>query len=111
MDDVSSILDADAKVVSSVPASNRRVPPPDFIPFPPFSDKSPPNSPTPPTIATDPPLVANKSYEVRSSNLNTNGYLQVYMTDELNRSNYFPYSYFEDMAFHRDDLLSSLFGS
>jgi hypothetical protein len=56
-------------------------------------------------------LVANKSYEVRSSSLNTNGYLQVYMTDELNRSNYFPYSYFEDMAFHRDDLLSSLFGS
>ena len=34
----------------------------------------------------------------------------VYITDELNRSNYFPYSYFEDMAFHRDDLLSSLFG-
>jgi hypothetical protein len=56
-------------------------------------------------------LVANKSYEVRSSSLNSNGYLQVYITDELNRSNYFPYSHFEDMAFHRDDLLSSLFGS
>jgi hypothetical protein len=55
-------------------------------------------------------LVANKSYEVRSSSLNSNGYLQVYITDELNRSNYFPYSHFEDMAFHRDDLLSSLFG-
>lgn len=56
-------------------------------------------------------LIANKSYEVRSSSLNSNGYLQVYITDELNRSNYFPYSHFEDMAFHRDDLLSSLFGS
>jgi hypothetical protein len=56
-------------------------------------------------------LVANTSYEVKGSSLNNNGYLQVYMTDELNRSNYFPYSYFEDMAFHRDDLLSSLFGS
>ena len=55
-------------------------------------------------------LIANKSYEVRSSSLNSNGYLQVYITDELNRSNYFPYSHFEDMAFHRDDLLSSLFG-
>ena len=55
-------------------------------------------------------LVANNSYEVRSSSLNSNGYLQVYITDELNRSNYFPYSHFEDMAFHRDDLLSSLFG-
>jgi len=56
-------------------------------------------------------LVANNSYEVKSSSLNSNGYLQVYITDELNRSNYFPYSYFEDMAFHRDDLLNSLFGS
>ena len=56
-------------------------------------------------------LIANKSYEVSSSSLNSNGYLQVYITDELNRSNYFPYSHFEDMAFHRDDLLSSLFGS
>ena len=55
-------------------------------------------------------LVANKSYEVRSSSLNSNGYLQVYMIDELNRSSWFPYSHFEDMAFHRDDLLSSLFG-
>lgn len=56
-------------------------------------------------------LVANTSYEVRSSNLNMNGYLQVYVTDELNRSTSYPYSCFEDMAFHRDDLLSSLFGS
>jgi hypothetical protein len=55
-------------------------------------------------------LVANTSYEVRSSNLNMNGYLQVYVTDELNRNNSYPYSCFEDMAFHRDDLLSSLFG-
>ncbi len=56
-------------------------------------------------------LVANTSYEVKSSNLNMNGYLQVYVTDELNRNTSYPYSYFEDMAFHRDDLLSSLFGS
>lgn len=56
-------------------------------------------------------LIANKSYEVRSSSLNSNGYLQVYITDELNRNNYFFYSNFEDMAFHRDDLLSSLFSS
>jgi len=55
-------------------------------------------------------LVANNSYEVKSSGLNNNGYLQVWITDELGRSNYYPYSYFEDMAFHRDDLLSSLFG-
>jgi hypothetical protein len=55
-------------------------------------------------------LVANTSYEVKSSGLNNNGYLQVWITDELGRSNYYPYSYFEDMAFHRDDLLSSLFG-
>jgi hypothetical protein len=55
-------------------------------------------------------LVANNSYEVKSSGLNNNGYLQVWITDELGLSNYYPYSYFEDMAFHRDDLLSSLFG-
>jgi len=55
-------------------------------------------------------LVANNSYEVESSSLNSNGYLQVYITDELNRNISCPYSYFEDMAFHRDDLLSSLFG-
>ena len=56
-------------------------------------------------------LVANKSYEVRISNLNMNGYLEVYITDELNRSTYYPYSHFEDMSFHREDLLSSLFGA
>lgn len=56
-------------------------------------------------------LVANTSYKVKSSHLNMNGYLQVYVTDELNRDVTYPYSYFEDMAFHRDDLLSSLFGS
>ena len=56
-------------------------------------------------------LVANTSYEVKSSHLNMNGYLHVYVTDELNRNVSYPYSYFEDMAFHRDDLLSSLFGS
>ena len=55
-------------------------------------------------------LVANNSYEVKSSSLNSNGYLQVWIMDELNRSSYYPYSCFEDMAFHRDDLLSSLFG-
>ena len=55
-------------------------------------------------------LVANNSYEVKSSGLNSNGYLQVWIMDELNRSFYYPYSCFEDMAFHRDDLLSSLFG-
>jgi len=55
-------------------------------------------------------LVANNSYEVKSSGLNSNGYLQVWIMDELNRSSYYPYSCFEDMAFHRDDLLSSLFG-
>ena len=56
-------------------------------------------------------LVENTSYEVKSSSLNMNGYLHVYVTDELNRNVSYPYSYFEDMAFHRDDLLSSLFGS
>ena len=56
-------------------------------------------------------LVENTSYEVKSSSLNMNGYLQVYVTDELNRNVTYPYSHFEDMAFHRDDLLSSLFGS
>jgi hypothetical protein len=56
-------------------------------------------------------LVENTSYEVKSSSLNMNGYLQVYVTDELNRNVTYPYSYFEDMAFHRDDLLSSLFES
>lgn len=56
-------------------------------------------------------LVANKSYEVRISSLNMNGYLEVYITDELNRSTYYPYSHFEDMSFHREDLLSSLFGT
>jgi hypothetical protein len=56
-------------------------------------------------------LVANTSYEVKGSSLNNNGYLQVWITDELGRTSYYPYSCFEDMAFHRDDLLSSLFGS
>jgi hypothetical protein len=56
-------------------------------------------------------LVANTSYEVKGSSLNNNGYLQVWVTDELGRASYYPYSCFEDMAFHRDDLLSSLFGS
>jgi hypothetical protein len=56
-------------------------------------------------------LVSNTSYEVKGSSLNNNGYLQVWITDELGRASYYPYSCFEDMAFHRDDLLSSLFGS
>lgn len=55
-------------------------------------------------------LIANNSYQVKSSRLDMNGYLQVYVIDELNRDVSYPYSYFEDMAFHRDDLLSSLFG-
>jgi hypothetical protein len=55
-------------------------------------------------------LIANNSYQVKSSRLDVNGYLQVYVTDELNRDISYPYSYFEDMAFHRDDLLTTLFG-
>jgi hypothetical protein len=55
-------------------------------------------------------LIANTSYEVKGSSLNNNGYLQVWITDELGRASYYPYSCFEDMAFHRDDLLNSLFG-
>lgn len=50
----------------------------------------------------------NKSYEVKSSNI-SNGFVRVLVRTESGRDDWFDYSNFEDMAFHRDDLLSQLF--
>ena len=50
----------------------------------------------------------NKSYEVKSSSI-SNGFLRVLVRTESGRDDWFDYSNFEDMAFHRDDLLSQLF--
>ena len=56
-------------------------------------------------------LTKDQYYEVRSSNLNSDGYLQVLVNDDSNRSTWYRYSNFEDIQSHRDDLLDSLFGS
>ncbi len=48
-------------------------------------------------------------YETKGTNI-SGGKLRVYIADNFNRNNWFDYSYFEDMAMHRDDLLNSLFG-
>ncbi len=55
-------------------------------------------------------LTKDQYYEVRSSNLNHDGYLQVLVDDDTNRSYWYRYSNFEDIQSHRDDLLDSLFG-
>lgn len=51
----------------------------------------------------------NNSYEVKNSNI-SNGFVRVLVRTESGRDDWFDYSNFEDMAFHRDDLLSQLFG-
>jgi hypothetical protein len=50
----------------------------------------------------------NNSYEVKNSNI-SNGFVRVLVRTESGRDDWFDYSNFEDMAFHRDDLLSQLF--
>jgi len=50
----------------------------------------------------------NNSYEVKNSNI-SNGFVRVLIRTESGRDDWFDYSNFEDMAFHRDDLLSQLF--
>ena len=54
-------------------------------------------------------LTEGLSYEVRSCSMN-NGYVRVLVTNDMGRSEWCEYSYFEDMSIHRDDILSSLFG-
>lgn len=55
-------------------------------------------------------LVKDNSYEVRNSTT-SNGFVKVLVLNEYNQTDWYEYSNFEDMAFHRDDLLNSLFGS
>jgi len=54
-------------------------------------------------------LTKDQYYEVRSSSM-TDGYVTVLINGDNNRSQWYKYSYFEDVQSHRDDLLSSLFG-
>jgi len=53
-------------------------------------------------------IIENNSYQVVSSNI-SNGFVRVLVLTEEGRSEWFDYSSFEDVAIHRDDLLSQLF--
>jgi hypothetical protein len=53
-------------------------------------------------------LIKDKSYRVEGSTIQS-GFLKVVVIDERGSSNYFPYSYFEDMQILRNDLLDQLF--
>jgi hypothetical protein len=53
-------------------------------------------------------LTKDVSYRVHSSTINS-GFVKIYITDDRGNSNYYPYSNFEDMQFHRNDLLDQLF--
>ncbi len=55
-------------------------------------------------------LTKDEYYEVRASSMQ-DGYVTILIYGDNKRSNWYKYSYFEDIQSHRDDLLSSLFGS
>lgn len=48
------------------------------------------------------------SYTVNSSQIR-NGYLYLWLNDETGRNNYYAFSNFEDMQYHRNSILDSLF--
>jgi hypothetical protein len=54
-------------------------------------------------------LSKGKMYEVNGT-YEKNGFLTVYVKNDLDRSNYYNFSYFEDIRTKRDDLLSMLLG-
>lgn len=53
-------------------------------------------------------LKEGNSYTVNSSQIR-NGYLYLWLTDETGRNNYYAFSNFEDMQYHRNSILDSLF--
>jgi len=53
-------------------------------------------------------LTEGKSYTVESSTMRS-GYLNIYLRDDNGRLDFYPFSYFEDVAFHRNSILDSLF--
>lgn len=53
-------------------------------------------------------LSADKSYTVENYQVRS-GYLYVYLVDDRGSMSYYPFSYFEDMAYHRNSILDSLF--
>jgi len=54
-------------------------------------------------------LVKGQIYEVQGT-YERNGFLTVYVINNQSKSNYYEYSYFEDVSMKRDDLLSMLLG-
>ncbi len=54
-------------------------------------------------------LTEGVSYVVSGYHIRS-GYLNVLIKDDTGRLNYYPFSYFEDMAYHRGSLLDSLLG-
>jgi hypothetical protein len=53
-------------------------------------------------------LTEGKSYTVESSHVR-NGYLYLQLSDDKGYMNSYPFSYFEDMSYHRNSILDSLF--
>lgn len=54
-------------------------------------------------------LTKDRYYEVRGSSMQ-DGYVTILVNGDNNRTQYFKYSFFEDVQSHRNDLLDSLFG-
>ncbi len=54
-------------------------------------------------------LKEGNTYKVDNSSIRS-GYLYLWLTDETGRSNYYPFSNFEDMQYHRNSILDSLLG-
>ena len=52
-------------------------------------------------------LTIGKNYKVTNSNIR-NGYLYLYIKDDTNWSESYPFSYFEDISYQRDSLIDSL---